>query len=178
MSVLKDDGTKRLIDQILASLKVGKYAIMDKVLNINSKNPVENGVITQAINGLNNRIETLENKSDSAWEYKGSFDYTTTYAEIENETLRIDVDENPCSFVIMSTDELTGECAVYIVNYSETNTNGVANKIFDNYGLQTPILVDAFSNGINIMYDSQSFASGSHHYSKVYCQLLMPNENE
>jgi hypothetical protein len=57
MSVLKDDGTKRLIDQILASLKIGKYAIMDKVLNINSKNPVENGVITQAINGVNNRID-------------------------------------------------------------------------------------------------------------------------
>jgi hypothetical protein len=52
MSVMKEDGTKRLIDQILASLKVGKIAIMDKALNINSKNPVENGVITQAINGL------------------------------------------------------------------------------------------------------------------------------
>ena len=58
MSVMKEDGTKRLIDQILASLKIGKYAIMDKVLNINSKNPVENGVITQAINGINNALET------------------------------------------------------------------------------------------------------------------------
>lgn len=52
MSVMKENGTKRLIDQILASLKVGKIAIMDKALNINSKNPVENGVITQAINGI------------------------------------------------------------------------------------------------------------------------------
>lgn len=57
MSVMKEDGTKRLIDQILASLKVGKIAIMDKVLNINSSNPVENKVITQAINGINNRID-------------------------------------------------------------------------------------------------------------------------
>lgn len=55
MSVMKEDGTRRLINQILASLKIGKYAIMDKALNINSKNPVENKVITQAINGL---IET------------------------------------------------------------------------------------------------------------------------
>ncbi len=54
MSVMKENGTKRLIDQILASLKVGKIAIMDKVLNINSSNPVENKVITQAINGLSN----------------------------------------------------------------------------------------------------------------------------
>lgn len=52
MSVMKEDGTRRLIQQILASLRVGKIAIMDKALNINSKNPVENGVITQAINGL------------------------------------------------------------------------------------------------------------------------------
>ena len=58
MSVMKEDGTRRLIQQILASLKIGKYAIMDKVLNINSKNPVENGVITQAINGINNALET------------------------------------------------------------------------------------------------------------------------
>lgn len=62
MSVMKEDGTKRLIDQILASLKIGKYAIMDKVLNINSKNPVENGVITQAINGINNKIENYDDK--------------------------------------------------------------------------------------------------------------------
>lgn len=61
--VLKEDGTKRLIDQILASLRVGKYAIMDKVLNINSKNPVENGVITQAINGINNRIDIIDNNT-------------------------------------------------------------------------------------------------------------------
>ena len=68
MSVLKEDGTKRLIQQILASLKVGKIAIMDKALNINSKNPVENGVITQAINGLNNKIDAIiddENESES-----------------------------------------------------------------------------------------------------------------
>lgn len=52
MSVMKEDGTRRLIQQILASLKVGKIAIMDKALNINSSNPVENKVITQAINGL------------------------------------------------------------------------------------------------------------------------------
>lgn len=57
MSVMKEDGTKRLIDQILASLKVGKIAIMDKVLNINSSNPVENKVITQAINGINSRLD-------------------------------------------------------------------------------------------------------------------------
>ena len=60
MSVMKEDGTKRLIDQILASLKVGKYAIMDKVLNINSSNPVENKVITQAINGINTQIDDIE----------------------------------------------------------------------------------------------------------------------
>lgn len=59
MSVMKEDGTRRLIQQILASLKIGKYAIMDKVLNINSKNPVENGVITQAINGINDRIDDM-----------------------------------------------------------------------------------------------------------------------
>jgi hypothetical protein len=66
MSVLKDDGTKRLIDQILASLKVGKYAIMDKALNINSKNPVENKVITQAINGLSNsRPQVIADRGSS-----------------------------------------------------------------------------------------------------------------
>ena len=58
MSVMKENATKRLIDQILASLRVGKIAIMDKALNINSKNPVENGVITQAINGINNALGT------------------------------------------------------------------------------------------------------------------------
>ena len=62
MSVMKEDGTRRLIQQILASLKVGKIAIMDKALNINSKNPVENGVITQAINGINNRLDGVEDQ--------------------------------------------------------------------------------------------------------------------
>lgn len=62
MSVMKEDGTRRLIQQILASLKVGKIAIMDKVLNINSSNPVENKVITQAINGINNKIEDYDYK--------------------------------------------------------------------------------------------------------------------
>lgn len=57
MSVLKENGTKRLIDQILSAMAVGKIAKMDKQLNINSVNPVENGVITQAINGVNNRID-------------------------------------------------------------------------------------------------------------------------
>ena len=67
MSVMKEDGTRRLIQQILASLKVGKIAIMDKVLNINSKNPVENGVITQAINGVNNRIKSIISVSVLHW---------------------------------------------------------------------------------------------------------------
>lgn len=62
MSVMKEDGTRRLIQQILASLRVGKIAIMDKVLNINSSNPVENKVITQAINGINNKIENYDYK--------------------------------------------------------------------------------------------------------------------
>jgi hypothetical protein len=35
---------------------------MDKVLNINSSNPVENKVITQAINGINNKIEDYDYK--------------------------------------------------------------------------------------------------------------------
>lgn len=52
MSVLKEDGTRRLIQQILASLRVGKIAIMDKVLSTTSSNPVENKVITGAINNI------------------------------------------------------------------------------------------------------------------------------
>lgn len=56
--VMKEDGTKRLINQILASLRVGKIAIMDKALNINSSNPVENKIITASINGLNNTLNT------------------------------------------------------------------------------------------------------------------------
>lgn len=57
MSVMKENGTKRLIEQILSAMAVGKIAKMDKQLDINSVNPVENKVITQAINGINNRID-------------------------------------------------------------------------------------------------------------------------
>jgi hypothetical protein len=66
MSVMKENATKRLIDQILASLRVGKIAIMDKALNINSSNPVENKVITQAINGLSNsRPQVIADRGSS-----------------------------------------------------------------------------------------------------------------
>lgn len=57
MSVMKEDGTKRLIDQILASLKVGKIAIMDTVLSNTSNNPVQNKVIKQAIDNVNTRMD-------------------------------------------------------------------------------------------------------------------------
>lgn len=60
MSVLKEDGTRRLIQQILASLKVGKIAIMDTVLSNTSNNPVQNKVIKQAIDGANTRIDGVE----------------------------------------------------------------------------------------------------------------------
>ena len=57
MSVLKEDGTRRLIQQILASLRVGKIAIMDTVLSNTSKNPVQNKVIKQAIDNVNTRMD-------------------------------------------------------------------------------------------------------------------------
>ena len=60
MSVMKEDGTRRLIQQILASLKVGKIAIMDTVLSNTSNNPVQNKVIKQAIDGTNTRIDGVE----------------------------------------------------------------------------------------------------------------------
>lgn len=53
---MKENGTKRLIDQILASLKVGKIAIMDTVLSNTSNNPVQNKVIKQAIDNVNTRM--------------------------------------------------------------------------------------------------------------------------
>ena len=59
MSVMKDNGTKRLIEQILSAMAIGKIAKMDKQLDINSVNPVENKVIAQAINGVNNRIDNV-----------------------------------------------------------------------------------------------------------------------
>ena len=68
MSVMKEDGTRRLIQQILASLKVGKIAIMDKVLNINSSNPVENKVITQAINDLSSSRPQVIADRDSRYD--------------------------------------------------------------------------------------------------------------
>lgn len=57
MSVMKEDGTRRLIQQILASLKVGKIAIMDTVLSNTSNNPVQNKVIKQAIDNVNTRMD-------------------------------------------------------------------------------------------------------------------------
>lgn len=66
MSVMKDNGTKRLIDQILSAMAVGKIAKMDKQLDINSVNPVENKAITQAINGLSeSRPQVIADRGSS-----------------------------------------------------------------------------------------------------------------
>jgi hypothetical protein len=59
MSVMKEDGTRRLIQQILASLKIGKYAIMDTVLSNTSNNPVQNKVIKQAIDNVQSGITQI-----------------------------------------------------------------------------------------------------------------------
>lgn len=105
MSVLKDDGTKRLIDQILASLKIGKYAIMDKVLNINSKNPVENGVITTAINGINERINGINERIDNIGQFTLvtlSEDVTIPTHDSETVTFTYDLSEYS-SYAIVET---------------------------------------------------------------------------
>lgn len=59
MSVMKENGTRRLIQQILASLKVGKIAIMDTVLSNTSNNPVQNKVIKQAIDNVQSGITQI-----------------------------------------------------------------------------------------------------------------------
>lgn len=127
MSVLKDDGTKRLIAQILASLKVGKYAIMDKVLNINSKNPVENGVITQAINGLNNKIDDI---IDDSQEAETSETTTISAHKLYSELSQInqDVDTTYNKVTVLEPKVATLESNVTTLKnkaFKYSNTNGL-----------------------------------------------------
>lgn len=62
MSVAKETAIERLIQHVKDAMAVGKIAEMDKQLNINSRNPVENKVITESINGINNKIENYDYK--------------------------------------------------------------------------------------------------------------------
>lgn len=180
MSVAKESAMERLIQHIKDAMAIGKIADMDKTLNINSRNPVENKAITQAINGMNGRITNVEAQMStfSSWVYGGAFDRSSTGAD--NPTITISADANPCTVILYATDEITGECALYIANWSSNQLNGVVNKIFDNYNQEyTPIVIDSYSSGsLVIGYDDESFISGVHHYSKVYYQILLPSEEE
>ena len=176
MSVMKENGTKRLIAQILASLKVGKIAIMDKALNINSSNPVENKVITQAFNTTNSAVATLSEKVNSltSWEYVGSFTY-------DDEVLSVAVDweDDDKAMIILTnandeSDAKGGLNKIFLCNKNYTGENKgilIGGDTADNWNLQ----VDVLSNIAEVKFTDASTTSQDL-IVDVWCQRIKASE--
>lgn len=120
MSVMKENGTKRLIDQILASLKVGKIAIMDTVLSNTSNNPVQNKVIKQAIDNVQSGITQINENA--------VFGTIVTLEET------VSVDANSTEEVTFDSVSLQGYSGYAVLNFGQAlGTTGSFN--YGNYVL-------------------------------------------
>lgn len=158
--VLKEDGTKRLIDQILASLRVGKIAVMDKMLNINSSNPVENKVITQAINTTNANVATLAGRVDNmtSWEYAGVFTY-----DDDPLSIAVEFEDDDKSLIIITganedSDAKSGLNKIYLINKNIIGENEgilIGGDTATNWNLQ----VDVYSNMAEVKFTDASTTS-------------------
>lgn len=176
MSVMKENGTKRLIDQILASLRVGKIAIMDKALNINSSNPVENKVITQAINGINTNVSNLTERVNNmtSWEYAGAFTY-------DDEVLSVGIDweDDDKAMIILTSandesDSKGGLNKIFLCNKNLIGENKgilIGGDTADNWNLQ----VDVLSNIAEVKFTDASTTSQDL-VVDVWCQRIKTSE--
>lgn len=173
MSVMKENGTKRLIDQILASLKVGKYAIMDKALNINSKNPVENKVITQAIHNANERISIVEDEmaSFSGWKFAGYLHYENGSTDVVD---IMDI-EDVTNLLVLTTQPVLNQFNTMWIVSKQDVSNFEAVRLGGTSGEGANIEINGYSNGIGVGFDIAP-VTGAEYNIPVFYQILNSEE--
>lgn len=123
MSVMKESATQQLINQIKSALAVGKIATIDSELSSTSENPVQNKVITEALenyevenvgysqqSGVSNFSvdfdisRVVEKCSDVAYNYIGIKLYVREGATFYEKMIIADINTTSNTISIESTD--------------------------------------------------------------------------